>query len=134
MKIFKTDSRALLSTLWIFVLFNMILRDLHQFANKAFVEELLIQDIDEAVVLLFGVIIEIPILMVVLSRVLLPKANKWTNIIAAIIFLAGLLSTLPSADMDDIFFMIMEATAIMIIVLVAWKLPSASKSPIHSRI
>ena len=134
MKIFKTDSRALLSTLWIFVLFNMILRDLHQFANKAFVEELLIQDIDEALVLLFGVIIEIPILMVVLSRVLLPKANKWANIIAAIIFLAGLLATLPSADMDDIFFMIMEATAILIIVLVAWKLPSASKSPIHSKI
>ena len=134
MKTIKTDSRALLSTLWIFILFNMILRDLHQFANKEFVQQLLIQDIEEELVLLFGVIIEIPILMVVLSRVFRPKANKWANVIAAVIFLAGLLSTLSSADMDDIFFMIMESAAILIIILIAWKLPSEEQSPKQSGI
>ncbi len=134
MNVHKIEKPAFLSTLWIFILFNMILRDLHQFANKEFVQQLLIQDIEEELVLLFGVIIEIPILMVVLSRVFRPKANKWANVIAAVIFLAGLLSTLSSADMDDIFFMIMESAAILIIILIAWKLPSEEQSPKQSGI
>lgn len=131
MKKRKIESQALLSTLWIFVLFNMIFRDLHQFANEGFIEELMSQKIKEELVLVFGFILEIPIAMVLLSRVLNDKANKWANTVASIITLLGLLSTLPSADMDDVFFTIVESAALLAIILIAWKLPLQSKTQLQ---
>ena len=38
-KIIGMDVKALLSTLWSFVLFNMIFRDLHEFGRPGFIEE-----------------------------------------------------------------------------------------------
>ena len=35
------DIKALLSTLWIFVLFNMVFRDLHEFGRPGFLEEIM---------------------------------------------------------------------------------------------
>ena len=128
MKSYKIKEPALLSTLWIFVLFNMIFRDLHQFANKVFVEELMSSEFPEELVLVFGFVIEIPIVMVLLSRILKNNINKWANVIAALITLLGLLSTLPSADMDDIFFTIIETAGLIAVILIAWKLTSHSRT------
>ena len=123
MKELKFDAPSLLSTLWIFVLLNMIFRDLHQFASPGFIEELMSLEVAEAYVLIFGIILEIPIKLVVLSRVLKAKVNKWANIIAVGIFSLSMLSTLAEADMDDIFFMIMEVLGFIAIVKIAWDLP-----------
>ena len=131
MKKRKIESQALLSTLWIFVLFNMIFRDLHQFANEGFIEELMSQKIKEELVLVFGFILEIPIAMVLLSRILNDKVNKWANTVASIITLLGLLSTLPSADMDDVFFTIVESAALFAIIVIAWKLPLQGKTQLQ---
>lgn len=124
----KIEPRTLLSTLWIFILFNMIFRDLHQFANASFVQELLVQNISEELVLVFGVILEIPIAMVLLSRILKNKVNKWVNLSAVLLFAAGLYSSFPSADLDDLFFMLMETIALVGIVWTAWKLPVSQTS------
>lgn len=75
-----------------------------------------------------GFLAEMPILMVLLSKTLNAKANKWTNIIASVITLLVLLTNLPSADMDDIFFMIIESAAFLAIIIIAWKLPSHNKT------
>ncbi len=117
----KIDPRSLLSTLWIFILFNMIFRDLHQFANKQFVEDLLVQDISEQLVLVFGIILEIPILMVVLPKILGETANRWANSIAAITLVLGMLSTVPQADMDDYFFMGVQSLALVGILYITFK-------------
>ncbi|MEL7271598.1 MAG: DUF6326 family protein [Bacteroidota bacterium] len=117
----KIDPRSLLSTLWIFILFNMIFRDLHQFANKQFVEDLLMQDINEKLVLVFGIILEIPILMVVLPKILGETANRWANSIAALTLVLGMLSTIPQADMDDYFFMGIQSLALIIILYITFK-------------
>ncbi|MEL6195037.1 MAG: DUF6326 family protein [Bacteroidota bacterium] len=122
MKELKIDAPSLLSTLWIYVLLNMIFRDLHQFASPGFIEDLMSLEVAEAYVLIFGIILEIPIIMVVLSRVLKAKVNKWANIIAVGIFSLSMLSTLAEADMDDIFFMIMELAGFIAIVKIAWDL------------
>ncbi|WP_299532802.1 DUF6326 family protein [Ulvibacterium sp.] len=127
MKSNKIEAQSLLSTLWIFVLFNMIFRDLHQFANKGFLKEIMSLDVSEELVLVFGFVIEVPILMVLLSRILKDKANKWTNIIAVSFTALGALSFVPSADLDDIFFMIMEFAAFMAIIRIAWKLPTQNE-------
>lgn len=62
--------------------------------------------------------------MVLLPRILSDRANKWANIIAATISILGILYTLPSGDVDDVFFAIVNAAALVVIILTAWKLPS----------
>ena len=125
--------QILLSTLWIFVLLNMIFRDLHQLGHPGFIEEMISGvvngvKITDELMLLGGFLAEIPILMVLLSRILKDSVNRWANIIASIITLLGLMSALPSADMDDIFFMVIEVVALIVIIRIAWILPTSSKA------
>ena len=124
----KLSSQALLSTLWVFILLNMIFRDLHQFGKSGFIEEMMKGVVNgvlitEELMLLGGFLAEIPILMVLLSRILPDKANKWANVIASVITMLVLLSGLTSADMDDMFFLLIEVVAFIAIIVIAWKLP-----------
>ncbi len=131
MKSNKIETRTLLSKLWIFVLFNMIFRDLHQFVSEGFVELLMSQKVSDELILVFGFVLEIPIVMVLLSRILRDKANKWVNVIAVVITSIGMLSTLPTADMDDIFFMVMEFAAFAAIIIIVWKLPTSNQTQLQ---
>lgn len=115
--------QVLLSTLWIFILFNMLLRDLHEFPTEGYIEELMVLKLSDQVMLLYAFIVEIPILMVLLARVLNNKANKWANLVAASITLLGIASTLPAADLDDIFFAVANVMALLLVLRTAWKLP-----------
>lgn len=129
----QISPQILLSTLWIFILLNMIFRDFHQFGHPGFLEEMMTGvvngvKITEELMLFGGFLAEIPIIMVLLSRVLVDRVNKWANIIAGVITMLILLSALPSADMDDIFFMIIEVTAFLLIIRTAWKLSSIDKA------
>ncbi len=118
----KIEAQTLLSTLWIFILFNMILRDLHEFPTEGYIEELISLKLSQKVMLFYGFMVEIPILMVLFSRLLNDTANKWANMLAASIALLGILSTLPAADMDDVFFAIISSAALLAVMLTAWKL------------
>ena len=125
----KIKPQTLISTLWIFILLNIVFRDLHQFGKKGFLEEIssgIVNGvvISEELMLVGGILAEIPILMVLLSRILNHKANKWANIIAGTITLVVFATAIPSSDMDDIFHMIIEVAAILWIFQIAWKLPS----------
>ena len=125
----KIKPQTLISTLWIFILLNIVFRDLHQFGKKGFLEEIssgIVNGvvISEELMLVGGILAEIPILMVLLSRILNHKANKWANIIAGTITLVVFATAIPSSDMDDIFHMIIEVAAILWIFRIAWKLPS----------
>ena len=129
----KIKPQTLLSTLWIFVLLNMVFRDLHQLGKKGFIEEIMTGvvngiKITDELMLVGGFLAEIPILMVLLSRILNDKANKWANIIAGIITLLVFGTAAPSADMDDVFHMIIEVVAILWIFRIAWKLPSLNET------
>lgn len=119
--------QSLLSTLWTFILFNMLLRDLHEFPTEGYIEELMALKLSDKIMLFYAFIVEIPILMVLLSRILDNTANKWANIIAGSVSLLGIMSTLPSADLDDFFFAIVNAIAIVTIFYLAWKLPATKQ-------
>ena len=128
----KIKPQTLLSTLWVFILLNMIFRDLHQFGKAGFLEEMMTGvvngvKITEELMLFGGLLAEIPIVMVLLTRILNDKANKWANIVASIITALVLLSALPSADMDDIFFTVIEMAAFISIIWIAWKLPNSQE-------
>ncbi len=124
----KIKSQSLLSTLWIFVLFNMIFRDLHEFLNQGYVEELMALTISEETMLFYGFILEIPISMVVLSRILKNSLNRWVNMVSASIVMLGTLSTLVSADMDDVLFTMANTIAFIAIIYTAWKMASRNDS------
>ncbi|MET1260672.1 DUF6326 family protein [Flagellimonas sp. DF-77] len=122
----NTTPQGLLSTLWTFVLFNMIFRDLHEFLNDGFLESLKTLHIAEPTMLLYGVILELPILMVILPKLLGDTANRWVNVVVAFIMLLGILSSLFNADLDDLFFGMMGSIALVGIMVIAWKLPTNS--------
>lgn len=129
----KIKSQTLLSTLWVFILLNMVFRDIHQFVKAGFLAEIMTGvvngvKITEELMLFGGFLAEVPIIMVLLSRILTDKINKWANITASVITMLVLMSALPSADMDDVFFMIVEVVAFMAIIRIAWRLPSLSKN------
>ena len=71
--------------------------------------------------LLIGfVLVEIPISMVLLSRILKYRINRWTNIIASIVTIAVTASALPG-DLDDRAFAAVEIAALVAIIWFAWK-------------
>lgn len=121
------DRRQLLSTLWIFVLLHMVFRDLHQFGNQAFVADMLRGEangikITEGLMVVGWLMIEIPLMMVLLSKYLPPKPNAYANGFAALFTLLILLSGLATADLDDWFFTVVEASSLLYIISIARKL------------
>ena len=120
----RINHKVLLSTLWVVILFNMVVRDRHEFLREGYIAEMMSIGMPQEEVLLYGFMSQAPILMILLSRILKQKANQWYNTVAAVITSAGLLSTLPSADMDDIFFVIIQNILLLIVMRVSWKLTS----------
>ncbi|MGB5809013.1 MAG: DUF6326 family protein [Polyangiales bacterium] len=121
------DTNAKLSALWLFVLLNIIFRDLHQLGKKPFLEMLLTGtyngiEITEELLLLGGVLAEVPIAMVLCSLLLNRRIVRPVTFVAAFITTATLVSSPPS-DMDDVFHLAIELAAMVTIVWIAWMWP-----------
>lgn len=123
-----------LSTLWIFIMFNMVFADILSFMYPGFLTEVMAGhaggvQITPGFLLAAAVLTEIPIAMIVLSRVLRHRANRWANIVAGIVtiaYVAGGSATSP----HGLFFAALEVTCAMLIVWSAWRWRSASISAI----
>lgn len=118
----KIEPPILLSTLWVFVLFNMFLRDLHEFPTEGYIERMMSLKLSEEIMLLYAFLGEIPILMILFSRILGNKANKWANTIAVIVSSLGISYTLLDGHLDELFFAMMNAVAFVVILLTVWRL------------
>ena len=119
------DVRAKLSTLWIFVMFNLIFSEFHRLLQPGFLEEVMTGTISgvqmsQEVLLLGAVVLEIPIAMALLSRVLKYRLNRWANIIAGAMTIAIVLFNM-SADLDNIFFSTIGVVAMLLVVWYAWR-------------
>jgi Sec-independent protein secretion pathway component TatC len=112
-----------ISTLWIVVMFNMIFADILAFEIPGFMQKLWAGEmgvqITPAVLLVFAVLLEIPIAMIFLSRILKPVANRWANTVAAVVtaaFVVGGGTTYPHA----LFFATVEVACLALIVWSVW--------------
>lgn len=78
------DRKVLLSTGWTFVLFNMVYADIIGMLRPGYIDLLdqMSRQLSPGSVLTFSVLMEVPIGMVLLSRVLERKANRWANLVA----------------------------------------------------
>jgi len=117
-----------LSTLWIFVMFNYIYADILTVMDSSILKELLTGtvgglEMTQEFFLVAAVLMEIPIAMVLLSRVLKYKWNRRANIIAGTIkTLAVLLSMFVGVPtMYYMFFGTIEIAFTILIVWYAWK-------------
>lgn len=125
MEINKADMKTNLSFIWIFVLFNMIYADILGFMKADFLQEIITGSVDgieltPGFLLMAAIFLEIPIAMVLLSRFLKYRLNRWANIIAAsftIVFIIGGGSTAP----HYIFFAAIEVLSLLLIIWLAWK-------------
>lgn len=125
-----------LSTLWIFIMFNMVFADILSFMYPGFLAEVMAGhaggvSITPGFLLVAAVLTEIPIAMIVLSRVLKHRANRWANIVAAgvtIIYVAGGSATSP----HGLFFAALEIGCAIMIAWSAWtwRSPQTSAMPV----
>ncbi len=131
------DKRVLLSTLWIFVMFNYLYCDVFGLMDSVLLNQLIkgyageIQ-ITQGFLLGFAILIEIPIAMVLLSRVLKYKANRRANIVAGTIMTVVQISSLffgSSPTIYYIFFSIIEISCTALIVWIAWNWLVPENSP-----
>jgi hypothetical protein len=114
------DMKVKLSTLWVFVMFNMVFADIVGFLNPGALEEMIAMKPAQGLLLVFSILLEIPIAMIVLSRLLKYRANRWANIIAGVITILYVIGG-GNTSVSYIFFATIEVACMLLIVWYAWK-------------
>ncbi|UWR25739.1 DUF6326 family protein [Sulfitobacter sp. S223] len=120
------NPRLLLSILWVFIILNFFARDIHELGRPGMLEQMMSGIIDgvvitEMLMLLGGIMIEIPILMTVLALLLPHRLNRWTNIGVGLLTIVMIVAMNLKPDLDNVFFMGIQLIALISIVAVAWR-------------
>jgi len=120
------DMKVKLSTLWIVVLFNIAFADIVGFIHPGALEQIMTGEVGfeltQGLLLVFSILLEIPIAMIFLSRVLNYRANRWANIIAGVITILFVIGG-GSNTLSYIFFATIEVVCLSLIIWYAWKWP-----------
>jgi len=114
-----------LSTLWVFVVLNFFARDIHELGRPGMLEQVMSGVVDGVVItdglmLIGGIMFEIPILMILLSVVLRRAINRCVTIVGALMTLAIIAVNNMQPDLDNIFFMVIQIAALFAIIRIAW--------------
>ena len=130
------DKRVLFSTLWIFVTANYIFCDVLSIMEPGFFKVVLTEviasdEMSQEFLLGAAILMEIPFAMILLSRVLKYRANRWANIIAGTIMTAVQVGTLfmGTSTQHYIFYSIIEIACDVFIVWFAWTWRNPEGSP-----
>ncbi len=132
----RTAGPQLLSTIWISVLLSMLFRDVHEYLRDGFIAELASAvtvnggEVTGTTLLVSGLVLQLPLAMVVLARVLPRQINRVANIIVATVMALGVAGTWPK-DADDIVFGIFQLASLTVIAVISlrWKHDNASNEP-----
>ena len=120
----RMDVKEKNSLLWMVVMLNMIFADICSFMLPGSLKDILSGNtpfmITQQIMLVFAILLEIPIAMVFLSRVLQPKANRWANIIASVITILFVIGG-GSAYLHYYFFAAIEVMCMLAIIRYSWK-------------
>jgi hypothetical protein len=124
----STGKKALFSTLWIFAMLNYFYCDYLSNLDAGVLKGLLDgkvagMAVNSTFMLSAAILMEIPTAMVLLSRVLPYRFNRWANIIAGLIMTLVQISSLfvgTSPTPHYIFYTVIEASCTAFIVWYAW--------------
>ncbi|MGD1843025.1 MAG: DUF6326 family protein [Thermonemataceae bacterium] len=120
------DRKALFSTLWIFVTLNYLYCDLMGLMDVNMLKQYLTGTVEgmyisEDFLLMAALLMELPMAMIVLSRILTQKLNRWVNIFAGTIKTAVMILTLLIGFTSYyLFFATIEISTTTFIVIYAW--------------
>ena len=118
----ETISRkAILSTLWIFVVLNYLYGDLAMMIFHADAYQRVVSGMSEVLVLGATVLMEVFIAMVLLSRVLKYRENRWANIVVGVVGTVFVAATLVGKPPPFyIFLSAIEIASTLFIIWFAW--------------
>lgn len=128
------DRSVILSAVWIFVVFDYLYADLLTLIVNPASYQLAAAGMSEGLVLGLAVLIEIPIAMVFLSRVLSYRANRWANILAGAESTAFVAVTLFGGKPPGLYYVLFSAIEIactLFIIWYAWTWPGRNVGRSH---
>ena len=118
------DIREKISILWIVVMINMAFADICSVMLPGVLNDIMTGNtpfkITQEIMLIFAIVLEIPIAMIFLSRVLKYRANRWANIIASVVTILFVIGG-GSAYLHYYFFVAIEVVSMLLIIKYAWK-------------
>ena len=123
-----SNEKVVISTLWVFVLMNMIYADILNTLKPEYLQELeyVGTNISGETVLLFAFLMEVPIAMILISRIMNRKCNRIINFIAAPVSILWVI--VPSIILNEgktplsyIFFASIETTAMLFIIWYSYR-------------
>ncbi|WP_017584013.1 DUF6326 family protein [Nocardiopsis valliformis] len=133
------DRRVVLSTLWIVLVLNYLYCDvlvLHDPEHLEAIRSGVVAGIEFTPGFLVGagLLMQIPILMVLLSRVLRRRVNRWANIVAAAVMAVVQVSTLFLEGTPApvyVFFSVIEIALLLVVIgyAVTWTRTETAKVP-----
>jgi hypothetical protein len=124
-----TDRRALLSALWVFVLFNYLYGDLAMMIFRPGSYQAIAARMSQWLALAATALMELLIAMVVLVRILKYPVNRRANIIAGVVGTAFVAVTLsPRAPPFYLFLSVVEMACTVFIVWYAWTWPATAQA------
>ena len=119
-------TKVLLSTLWVFAVFNYLYADVITLMDSEMLRMIMAGHVGSLPMtrgLLFGaaVLVETAIAMIVLSRVLEYRLNRWANIIAGVIHTAAVaLSLLLGGGTPTLYYLFFASIEIACTVFIIW--------------
>lgn len=126
-----SDRKMILSTLWVFYIFNILYADVLSLMGATFSNngsstaedaELISTIVSPEMLLGVAFYLELGIVMIVFSRLLKYGINRWANIVIALLQALGLLASLFVGTPAGyyIFFVVVEVIALLFIAWYAW--------------
>jgi hypothetical protein len=121
----KIDTKALLSTLWIVVMINMLKADILSLFIPGATDEVVrtAASVDASIPQLMlgaAIIGQLAIAMIILSRVLKYSLNRWINIVVSLVIIAYIWGGMAFYP-HYIFIASVETLCLMLITWFAWK-------------
>jgi hypothetical protein len=132
--------KMILSTLWIFIMFHYlycdVISNMESSVLKGYLEGHVgsIQ-VNQEFMLGAALLMEIPIVMVFLSRILMYRPNRWANIIAGTFMIVVQISSFSFGTpptLHYIFYSVIEVACAAFIVVFAWKWCNQDSKPEES--
>ena len=122
------DTGTRISTLWIVVMFNMAFADIVGFLQPGALQGVEGPGgvpITQGLLLVVALLLEIPLAMIFVSRILKPVPNRWANIVAAVItcvFVVG------GGSMELPFYAFFAVVEVACMALIVWSVWSRRSS------
>ncbi|MEZ4375179.1 MAG: DUF6326 family protein [Polyangiaceae bacterium] len=122
------DPRPLIRSLWVFAVFNYLYADVIGLMDRRLLQQYLRGEVDSLHItpgFLFAaaVLMELPIAMTLLTRVLPARGSRWSNIAVGALKTCAVAATFCVGSLTAyyVFFSLIEIATTLFIVVLAWR-------------